>query len=181
MIQSAVCFFQEFLVSLFSLPGSDPYAVGHSQRSLFFPDQTAACAEDVISFFYDGFQALIHKEHQELISSEPAHIILPSQNGSQPAPGILYDLISCTVSVSIIDLFKIIHIQDQKINLTLRMEPGVIREIIFKHGTRGQKVRHLPDGSSDLIHRYFCCRHSNRKHIILFLTPLLFLTKYYFI
>lgn len=33
------------------------------------------------------------------------------------------------------------------------------------HGTRGQKVRHLPGGSSDLIHRYFCPLGRRRKHI----------------
>ena len=33
------------------------------------------------------------------------------------------------------------------------------------HGTRGQKVRHLPGGSSDLIHRCFCPLGRMWKHI----------------
>ena len=33
------------------------------------------------------------------------------------------------------------------------------------HGTRGQKVRHLPGGSSDLIHRCFCPLDCNWKYI----------------
>lgn len=32
-------------------------------------------------------------------------------------------------------------------------------------GSRGQKVRHLPDGSSDLIHGSFCPLNRIREHI----------------
>ena len=38
------------------------------------------------------------------------------------------------------------------------------------HGTKGQKVRHLPNGSSDLIHRCFCPLGRMREHIYLLCT-----------
>lgn len=38
-----------------------------------------------------------------------------------------------------------------------------------RHGTRGQKVRHLPNGSSDLIHHCFCPRGCMREHISSFI------------
>ena len=41
-------------------------------------------------------------------------------------------------------------------------------DIPSPHGTRGQKVRHFPVGSSDLIHGYFYPLGRMREHIILF-------------
>ena len=43
-----------------------------------------------------------------------------------------------------------------------------VATLLSPHGTRGQKVRHLPGGLSDLIHGCFCSLGRMRKHISLY-------------
>ncbi len=56
-------------------------------------------------------------------------------------------------------------IYDTKSNIFKIIFPFAKEALCILHGTRGQEVRHLPGGSSDLIHRYFCPLGRKRKHI----------------